>query len=54
VILPSGPALAPVALLAFYDGWIVEEETRRRRRSGGGRRPDGLVLSKPACPADTR
>jgi hypothetical protein len=54
VILPSCPALAPEALLAFYDGWIVEEETRRRRRSGGGRRPDGLVLSKPACPADTR
>ena len=54
VILPSCPALAPEALLAFYDGWVIEEEIRRRRRAGGGRRPDGLVLSKPACPADTR
>ena len=54
VILPSCPALAPEALLAFYDGWVIEEEIRRRRRAGGGRRPDGLVLSKQACPADTR
>ena len=54
VILPSCPALAPEALLACYDGWVIEEETRRRRRAGGGRRPAGLVLSKPACPADTR
>jgi len=54
VILPSCPALAAEALLAFYDGWTIEEESRRRRRSGGGRRPDGLVLSKPTCQADTR
>lgn len=54
VILPTCPALAPEALLAFYDGWAIEEETRRRRRAGGARRPDGLVLSKPACPPDTR
>ncbi len=53
VILPTCPRLAPEALLAFYDGWTIEEEPRRRRRSGGGRRPDGLVLSKPACPGDT-
>jgi hypothetical protein len=54
VLLPSCPALAPEALLAFYDGWTVEEDPKRRRRAGGGRRPDGFVLSKPACPADTR
>jgi hypothetical protein len=54
VILPTCPALAPDALRSMYDGWAVEEDPKRRRRSGGGRRPDGLVLAKPAaCPADT-
>jgi hypothetical protein len=49
VILGSCPSLAPDALRSFYDGW-AEEEPRRRRR---GRRPEGLVLAKPACPPDT-
>lgn len=53
VVLPTCPSLAPAALLGFYDGWVVEEESRRRRRGGGGRMPDGLVLSRPACPDDT-
>ena len=42
-------SLAPDALRSFYEGW-TEEEPRRRRR---GRRPEGLVLAKPACPPDT-
>jgi hypothetical protein len=49
VLLGSCPALAPDALRSFYEGW-TEEEPRRRRRL---RRPDGLVLGKPACPPDT-
>ena len=53
VILPTCPALAPEALLSLYPGWTVEDGAKRRRRAGGGRRPDGVVLSKPACPLDT-
>jgi hypothetical protein len=49
VLLGNCPALAPDALRSFYDGW-TEDEPRRRRRL---RRPDGLVLAKPACPPDT-
>ena len=49
VILGGCASLAPDALRSFYDGW-TEEEPRRRRR---GRRPEGLVLAKPACPPDT-
>ena len=53
VILPCCPSIAPESLLAYYEGWTVEESSRRRRRSGGGRRPDGLVLCSPPCPANT-
>jgi hypothetical protein len=53
VILPCCPSIAPESLLAYYEGWTIEEGSRRRRRSGGGRRPDGLVLSSPPCPANT-
>ena len=53
VILPCCPSLAPETLLTLYEGWSVEEDGRRRRRSGGNRRPDGLVLTAPLCPANT-
>ena len=53
VILPCCPSLAPETLLTFYEGWSVEEDGRRRRRNGGNRRPDGLVLTGPPCPANT-
>lgn len=53
VILGSCPGLAPHTLRALYDGWEAEEESRRRRRPNS-RRPDDLVLAKPACPPDTR
>jgi len=46
---PVGRPVAADALRSFYEGWS-EEEPRRRRR---GRRPEGLVLAKPACPPDT-
>src|SRR5262245_28924316 len=49
VILGSCPSLAPDALRSFYEEWTEEEPPRRRR----GRRPEGLVLTKPACPPDT-
>jgi len=49
VLLGGCPSLAPDALRSSYEGW-TEEESRRRRRL---RRPDGLVLTKPACPPDT-
>jgi len=49
VLLGSCPSLAPDALRSCYEDW-TEEEPRRRRRP---RRPDGLVLAKPACPPDT-
>jgi hypothetical protein len=54
VILPSCPSLAPETLLTLYEGWSVEEDGRRRRRSGGNRRPDGLVLTGPLCPVNTK
>ena len=53
VVLPTCAALAPEALLAFYDGWAVEEEGRRRKRNGLARRPEGVVLACPLCPPDT-
>jgi hypothetical protein len=53
VILPCCPSLAPETLLTFYEGWNVEEDGRRRRRNGGNRRPDGLVLTRPLCLANT-
>jgi hypothetical protein len=54
VILPCCPSIAPESLLAYYEGWTLEDGAgRRRRRSGGGRRPDGLVLTSPPCPAHT-
>jgi hypothetical protein len=52
VVLPSCAALAPEALLSFYDGWAVEEDGRRRKRGGLARRADGLVLGYPLCPPD--
>jgi hypothetical protein len=54
VILGTSKALAPESLRGLYDGWAPEQDPRRRRRGGGSRRPDELVLTKPACPPDTR
>jgi len=54
VLLPSCPSLAPESLLTYYDGWTVEEGGRRRRRAAGSRHRDGLVISCPPCPEDTR
>jgi hypothetical protein len=53
VVLPTSPALAPETLRTFYEGWTVEEEAKRRRRSASSRHQEGLVFSKPLCPADT-
>jgi hypothetical protein len=54
VILPCCPSMAPESLLAYYDGWTVEDGGRRRRRgSSSARRPGGLVLGRPPCPANT-
>ena len=50
VLLGGCAALAPDALRSFYEGWTVDEDPRRRRRT---RRPEGVVLAKPACPPDT-
>ena len=54
VILGSCPGLAPDSLGSLYEGWERDTGETRRRRRGGGRRPDDLVLTKPACPPDTR
>jgi hypothetical protein len=53
ILLSSCAELSPHELVPHYEGWAVEEDTRRRRRSGGGRPPDGVVLCRPPCPADT-
>ncbi len=53
VILPCCPSIAPDSLLCCYDGWLIEEDNRRRRRNGASRRPDGIVLTAPLCPANT-
>ena len=53
VILPCCPSIAPDSLLCCYDGWVIEEDNRRRRRNGASRRPDGIVLTAPLCPANT-
>ena len=52
VILGTCPGLAPESLRALYRGWEPDGESRRRRRASS-RRPDDLVLAKPACPPDT-
>jgi hypothetical protein len=54
VILGTSKALAPESLRSLYKGWEPDQDPRRRRRGGGSRRPDELVLAKPACPPDTR
>ena len=53
VILGCCPSLVPHSLRPLYEGWQPEDEGRRRRR-GSSRRPEDLVLAKPACPRDTR
>jgi hypothetical protein len=53
ILLASCRALAPASLRGFYRGWSVEELSKPRRRPGNHRRPEGLVLTKPLCPADT-
>jgi hypothetical protein len=53
VILPTCPALSPDALRGMYQGWSQEEELKRRRRADSRGGVQGLVLGKPACPADT-
>jgi hypothetical protein len=52
VLLPTCPRIAPESLRSLYGGWTQEEDPKRRRRSGA-RRPEGLILTKPMCPADT-
>ena len=52
VILGTSRALSPDAIRSLYEGWTVEEEPLRRRRAALPRRPDGLLLAKPACPPD--
>lgn len=54
VILPCCPSMAPESLLAYYEGWTVESGGRRRRRGASTtRRPEGLILAGPPCPAHT-
>jgi hypothetical protein len=53
VLLPTCKAMSRDALRAMYPGWTQEEDPKRRRRVGESRRQDGLILCKPACPADT-
>jgi hypothetical protein len=52
VILPTSKALSPATLRSLYDGWTQEEELKRRRRVEA-KALQGLILSKPMCPADT-
>jgi hypothetical protein len=33
---------------------VLEDDPKRRRRSGAGRVREGVMLSRPMCPADTR
>lgn len=54
VLLPTCKSLAPEALYALYDDWVLEEDPKRRRRAGGRPPREGLVLCSPTCPADTR
>jgi len=52
VLLPTAPSIAPDALRPFYGDWTVEE-IRRRKRGTLAKSAPGLILAKPACPADT-
>jgi hypothetical protein len=52
VILGGSRALSTDAIRGMYQGWTVEEEPVRRKRTAASRRPDGLLLAKPACPPD--
>ncbi|MGH7509680.1 MAG: hypothetical protein ACREMZ_09425 [Gemmatimonadales bacterium] len=52
VLLPTCTAIVPDSLRSLYAGWTQDMDPKRRRRAGA-RRPEGLVLSKPACPPDT-
>ena len=52
VVLGGSRALSPDAIRGLYEGWSVEVEPVRRKRTGQHRRPDGLLLAKPACPPD--
>ncbi|MBA3259467.1 MAG: hypothetical protein H0T68_08385 [Gemmatimonadales bacterium] len=54
VLLGTSKALVPESLRSLYGGWALDQDPHRRRRGGGSRRPDELVLAKPACPPDTR
>ncbi len=53
VLLPTCKSLAPETLLGLYEEWTVEEDPKRRRRSSPTRVREGILLTKPACPADT-
>ncbi len=49
LILPGEPALAPEALLPFYQDW-AREATQKKR---GARRSPGITLTKPMSQEDT-
>lgn len=50
LIVPGEPALAPEAVIPFYEGWERETPPGRRR---GARPSPGLILTAPSCQNDT-